>query len=174
MKTYRLRVFYKKEGISRFISHLSFCKLIERVLRRLNIPVKFSSGFTPHMKISFGPPLPIPVEGINEFFEIEVEEVFDINDFIKRCNEILPEGVVIKNCYWVDKKYSQSSIYAIYTIPLNQKILKENIEKFGRIIKEEENYIKVIFKLENFNHRKVFVGGLFDGIKREIIIENNG
>lgn len=166
-----MRVFYKKEGISRFISHLSLCKIIERSLRRLEIPLKFSEGFTPHPKILYCPPLPVPVIGTNEFFEIEVKKTFDLNLFIEDINKILPEGIEVKNAYWAKEKVSLSSIYGIYTIPLNERVSKEDIEKFGKIIEEAE-FIKVIFKMENFNHKKVFKYGLFDGIKRELVIKN--
>ncbi|MCM8804650.1 MAG: TIGR03936 family radical SAM-associated protein [Candidatus Omnitrophica bacterium] len=170
MKIYRLRVFYKKEGISRFISHLSFCKIIERSLRRLDIPMRFSNGFTPNPKISYCPPLPIPIVGTNEFFELEVKDIFDLNLFIEKINQILPEGTEIKNCFWVEKKAPLSSIYGIYFIPINEKIFREDIEKEGKIIEEKDKFIKAIFKMEKFNHKNVFKYGLFDGIKRELFI----
>jgi len=173
MEKYRLRVFYKKEGISRFISYLSFCKIIERTLRRLNIPLNFSEGFTPHPKISFGPPLPIPIIGINEFFEVEVKEIFDLNLFIEKVNRILPEGVEFKNCFWVKEKFSLFLVYGTYWIPLNEKVSKEEIKKNGKILEITNDFIKVIFKMENFSHKKVFKNGLFDGIKRELFIKEN-
>ncbi|MCM8818075.1 MAG: TIGR03936 family radical SAM-associated protein [Candidatus Omnitrophica bacterium] len=172
MKTYKLRVFYKKENISRFISHIFFCKLIERCLRRIDVPIRFSESFTPRPKISFCPPLPIPVIGINEFFEIEVLDIFDLNSFIEKTNKILPEGTEIKNCLWVEKKVPLSSIYGIYFIPLNEKVVKEKIENSGKIIEDDSKIIKVIFKMENFSHKKIFVNGLFDGIKRELVIKD--
>lgn len=172
MKIYKLRIFYKKEGISRFISHNYFCKLVERSLRRINVPLKFTQGFTPHPKISFCPPLPIPVIGRNEFFEIEVLSPFDLKSFIEKINKILPEGTEVRNCFWVESKLALSSIYGIYFIPLNDKLVREQIENSGRIIEENSKIIKVIFKMENFSHKKVFVKGIFDGIIRELFIEN--
>ncbi|MCM8767695.1 MAG: TIGR03936 family radical SAM-associated protein [Candidatus Omnitrophica bacterium] len=172
MEPYRLRVFYKKDGISRFISHLSFCKLIERILRRLDLPLRFSQGFTPHLKISFCPPLPIPIVGENEFFEVEFYEKIDIEKFIERINLLLPEGTIVKKCYWTQNKFSLSSIYAIYTIPLKDNIVKEKSKEFGKIIEEKGNFIKVIFKMENFSHKRIFLNGIFDGIKRELFIED--
>ncbi|MFN4227662.1 MAG: TIGR03936 family radical SAM-associated protein [Candidatus Ratteibacteria bacterium] len=172
MEAYRLRVFYKKEGISRFISHLSFCKLIERTLRRMDLPLKFSQGFTPHPKISFCPSLPIPIIGKNEFFEVEIYEKIDIEKFIERINSILPEGTRVEKCYYVKKKFSLSSVYGIYTIPLKDYIVKEKSKELGKIIEEKDAFIKVIFKMENFSHKKVFINGIFDGIARELFIEN--
>jgi radical SAM-linked protein len=172
MDRFRLRVFYKKEGVSRFISHLSFCKLIERSLRRMDLPLRFSEGFSPHIKISFCPPLPIPISGINEFFEVEVCSKFDLDFFVENINLILPEGTMVKKSYWTEHKFFISSVYAIYTIPLKEAIIKEKTKEFGKIIEEKENYIKAIFKMENFSHKKVFVNGIFDGITRELFIQN--
>lgn len=172
MEAHRLRVFYKKEGTSRFISHFGLCKIIERSLRRLDIPIKFSEGFTPHIKISYCPPLPIPIIGTNEFFEVEVKDIFDLNLFLEKINKILPEGTEVKNCLWVKNKIPLSSIYGIYFIPINEKIFKEDIEKFGKIIEETDKFIKAIFKMEKFSHKNVFKFGLFDGIKRELFIKD--
>ncbi|MCS7180074.1 MAG: TIGR03936 family radical SAM-associated protein [bacterium] len=172
MKVYKLRIFYRKEGLSRFISHLSFCKLIERSLRRLEIPLNFSKGFTPHPKISYCPPLPIPISGTNEFFEIEVFKIFDLEIFIQNINSILPEGTQIKNCEWIEKKFSLSLLYGLYTIPLLEDIIIEKAEKFGEIVQKEKGFIKVIFKMENFSHKKIFVNGIFDGIIRELFLKN--
>lgn len=169
----RLRVFYKKEGISRFISHKSFCKLIERSLRKTEVPVRFSQGFTPHIKISFGPPLPIPIVGLNEFFEVELKEFINFSPYMEKINLFLPDGSKIKDFCWVKNKFSISQIKGIYFIPKEKGLpIKNQIEKYGEKLEEEESYIKVIFKMEGLNHKKIFVNGIFDGIKRELVIQN--
>lgn len=169
-----MRIFYKKEGYARFISHISFCKIFERSLRRLEIPIRFSQGFTPHLKITYGPPLPIPIVGTNEFAEIELKERIDLDFFIKEINRILPEGIIVKNCEWVKNKFSLSKVFGIYYIPLinNAEEIKPQIEKKGKILEERKDFIKVIFKMENLNHKKIFINGIYDGIIRELIIEN--
>ena len=49
----RLRVQYAKRGRARFASHRDFGRAFERALRRAGIPMAFSSGFSPHPRISY-------------------------------------------------------------------------------------------------------------------------
>lgn len=169
----RLRIFYEKTGISRFISHKSFCKLIERSLRRAEVPILFSGNFTPRIKISFGPSLPVLVSGLNEFFEIEMREFVNFKLYTEKMNSFLPEGSKINYFKWVKNKFSLSKVKGIYFVPKEIGLsLKNEIEKYGKIIGQDQNYIKAFFEMENLNHKKIFVNGILDGIKRELIIED--
>jgi radical SAM-linked protein len=49
----RLRVHYTKRGRLRFTSHRDFQRVFERAVRRAELPVAFSAGFSPHPKISY-------------------------------------------------------------------------------------------------------------------------
>ena len=48
----RLRIRYAKRGRLRFTSHRDVARAFERALRRAGMPMAYSSGFTPHPKIS--------------------------------------------------------------------------------------------------------------------------
>ena len=91
---YRLRVFYRKENVARFISEKNFQRMIERTLRRMDVPMKFTEGFNPHPKMSFGPPLPVGIAGLNERFDVFLIKKIDINSFFCLISDILPEGLV--------------------------------------------------------------------------------
>jgi radical SAM-linked protein len=49
----RLRVRYAKRGRLRFTSHRDITRALERAVRRADVPVAFSAGFSPHPKISY-------------------------------------------------------------------------------------------------------------------------
>ncbi len=66
----RYRVFYRKEGILRFISHLDWMRMLFRLISMLKLDVVYTQGFNPHPKVSLSPPLPVGVEGTCEFFDI--------------------------------------------------------------------------------------------------------
>ncbi|MDY0151686.1 MAG: TIGR03936 family radical SAM-associated protein [Candidatus Cloacimonas sp.] len=67
---YRYRVYYQKLGLLRFISHLDWMRMLFRRISVLELQTVFTQGFSPHPKVSLSPPLPIGVEGLNEFFDI--------------------------------------------------------------------------------------------------------
>ena len=49
----RLRLRYAKTGRARFASHRDFSRAFERALRRAEVPMAYSSGFSPHPRISY-------------------------------------------------------------------------------------------------------------------------
>jgi len=49
----RVRVRYAKRGRLCFASHRDFARTLERALRRANVPIAYSAGFSPHPKISY-------------------------------------------------------------------------------------------------------------------------
>ena len=54
----KLRLRYTKRGPLRFASHRDLARALERALRRAQVPMAFSAGFSPHPKISTWGPLP--------------------------------------------------------------------------------------------------------------------
>ena len=77
----RLRVLFRKGERIRFISHLDVLRYWERSLKRVEIPIKYSEGFTPHPKLIFGAPLPLGFIGENELLEIFLKENIKTEDF---------------------------------------------------------------------------------------------
>ncbi len=90
-RSFRIR--FSKTGKLRYLSHQEVMTTLLRAIRRANIPMIYSSGFHPHPKISFGPALPTGVEGLNEYFDIEVSAVTDVMELLNNLNSELPEGL---------------------------------------------------------------------------------
>jgi len=89
----KIRATFSKTGILRYLSHQEVMTTILRAIRRAEIPAVYSEGFHPHPKISFGPALPTGVEGLNEYFDIEVSGLIDLTDFLRGLNAELPDGL---------------------------------------------------------------------------------
>jgi radical SAM family uncharacterized protein/radical SAM-linked protein len=111
----KLRVRFSKTGDMRYLSHNDMMTAIFRALRRAKIPVAYSGGFHPHPIISFGPALAVGVEGLNEYFDIELTALMGISDFIKAVNSELPEGL---------------EIHGAFLIPLNEHSLNDFISRY--------------------------------------------
>ncbi|MCE5273115.1 TIGR03960 family B12-binding radical SAM protein [bacterium] len=65
------RVRYAKLGRLRYTGHLDMVRNIEFLLRRSGTSVLYSGGFTPRMRLSFSPPLPLGLESRAEYFDLE-------------------------------------------------------------------------------------------------------
>ena len=57
----KVRVKFSKEGAMKFIGHLDIMRYFQKAIRRANIPIAFSGGFSPHMIMSFAAPLGVGV-----------------------------------------------------------------------------------------------------------------
>lgn len=87
---YKVRLEFSKLGRARFLSHLDTMRVFQRALTRAQIPVIYSQGFNPHMKMSIVFPLPLGVESLCEIIDLKLEE--PINGLVEKLNVALPEG----------------------------------------------------------------------------------
>jgi len=92
----KVRMRFTKMGKVRFTSHRDIARVWERVLRRADVPVAYSEGFSPRPKLSFGLALPTGGESLAEYLDIDVDEgraVPSLDELPGRLTEILPEGM---------------------------------------------------------------------------------
>ncbi len=66
----RYRVRYRKTGRMRFSSARDFQRALERAVRRGGVPIAFSSGFSPHPRISYTNTVQTGVASEGEYFEL--------------------------------------------------------------------------------------------------------
>ncbi|MBC7331305.1 MAG: DUF2344 domain-containing protein, partial [Synergistetes bacterium] len=94
----RLRLEYRKIGPFRFISHLDWLNSLKKAIRRASIPVSYTLGFSPQMKVMLGIPLPIGVEGLREYLDLELEREMSSEEVLKKLNRELPEELRMSRC----------------------------------------------------------------------------
>ncbi len=105
MRRLRLRVEYSKTGILRYLSHLETMRAILRALRRGDVQLEYSHGFSPSPRVSFGHALPVGVEGLRECFDMillsEPGKDVDTEILTRRINLCLPEGLRINRMVFI-------------------------------------------------------------------------
>ena len=84
MPVIKLRVEISKDEEIRYISHLDYAGAIEKALKRAEIPVAYSEGFNPHMKLAFASALAVGLTSATEYMEVELKEQIDIKEFIAK------------------------------------------------------------------------------------------
>lgn len=92
----KIRIRWSKGAPVRFISHLDCLRTMERSIRRADVPIAFTEGFNPHLKLSFGPPLPLGFTSDDEYLDLQTEEVFTDRMF-RRLQNSLPRGFKLIN-----------------------------------------------------------------------------
>ena len=88
----RFRIVFEKGIEMRFTSHLDLMRTWERSLRRSGLPLGFTQGHHPHIKMSFGPPLPLGFRSRAEVFDLEFSQPPAV-DLAERLNAVLAEGL---------------------------------------------------------------------------------
>ncbi len=91
----KLRLRYTKRGRLRFTSHRDIARAFERALRRAQVPMAYSAGFSPHPKISWVGAAPTGVASEAEYVEISVAERVDLVRLQQALDESLPAGIDI-------------------------------------------------------------------------------
>jgi radical SAM-linked protein len=91
----RVRIRYAKRGRLRFTSHRDFARAFERALRRADIPMAYSAGFTPHPKISYVGASPTGVASDAEYLEIGLARELPTDQLRAALDEALPDGLDI-------------------------------------------------------------------------------
>lgn len=91
----RVRMRYAKRGRLRFTSHRDFARAFERALRRAEVPMAYSAGFSPHPKISYIGATPTGVASEAEFLEIGLAREVDVGQLRRAVDAALPDGLDI-------------------------------------------------------------------------------
>lgn len=90
----RYRFTFEKTGDARWLSHRQIMDALERVLRAAELPVHYTEGFNPHIRLSMGPALAVGLEGAAELFDVDcTAPITDAH--LRRANRLLPDGVRI-------------------------------------------------------------------------------
>ena len=89
----KLRVRYAKRGRLRFTSHRDIQRSLERALRRADIPMAYSAGFSPHPKVSYAGAAPTGTASEAEYLEISVTARCDPAAVRTALDESMPPGL---------------------------------------------------------------------------------
>jgi radical SAM-linked protein len=94
----KLRIRYAKRGRLRFASHRDLARTLERALRRAQVPMAFSAGFSPHPKISYVGAAPTGAASEAEYLEIGLAVACDPDAVRAALDAALPAEVAILEC----------------------------------------------------------------------------
>ena len=110
----KARIKFCKNGVMKFIGHLDIMRYFQKAIRRAEIPIAFTSGYSPHMIMSFANPLGVGLTSDGEYFDIELTESIASKEAVRRLNEQMVDGIEIVSFVQIpdDKKSKGMSIVA--------------------------------------------------------------
>ena len=91
----KVRVKFRKFGPVRFIGHLDVMRFFQKCIRRAELDIAYSQGFSPHQIMSFAAPLGVGLTSDGEYMDIELNTVTTSEDMIRRLNDASVYGIEI-------------------------------------------------------------------------------
>jgi len=90
----RLRLRWGRDDRYKFMSHLDNLRTLERAFRRSGVPIAYSQGFNPSMKLSFGPPLSVGITSEAEYMDITLDTNV-MPYMVESLQNAIPDGMKI-------------------------------------------------------------------------------
>ena len=76
----KIRIKFQKQGTVRFIGHLDVMRYFQKVMRRAEVDIRYSEGFSPHQIMSFASPLSVGLISHAEYVDIDVNSSGNSNE----------------------------------------------------------------------------------------------
>ena len=90
-----VRIWFKKMGMSRYVSHLDLMRAMSRTLRRAKVPLWYTEGYNPHPYMTFALPLSLGMESLCESMDIRIEGESTNEDIFEMLKGSMPPGIDI-------------------------------------------------------------------------------
>src|SRR5450759_1038804 len=100
---YRIRLTYTKNGPIRYSGHLDLYRIWERAIRRSHLPIAFSRGFHPQVRISMACALPLGFTSQCELIDLWFVEPVSLDGVQVALALVLPPGLEILQTQAVDE-----------------------------------------------------------------------
>lgn len=136
---------YQKGNEIAMISHLDIQRTLQRAFRRAGIPLLYSNGFNPHPQFSFATAAATGMSSDCEWFEVQLSEEIAPEEFVRRANGVMPQGMRVSGAFAAPENYGSLSAklraaeYRVdlqFVEPVSKEKLAETLEAMltGEII----------------------------------------
>lgn len=137
----KLRIKFSKHGALKFIGHLDVMRFFQKAIRRAELDIAYTGGFSPHQIMSFAAPLGVGLESNGEYMDIEVNyEILNITakEILDKLNQQMVEGISVLEVKVLPEQAGNamaSVAAATYSIAFREGYepefsIKEALEKF--------------------------------------------
>lgn len=129
---FRLRVCFHKVGRLRFLSHLETGRAWERAARRARLPYAVSQGFTPRMRLAFGPALPVGTAGLREYLDITLTRFVPVQEVEEALGAAIVPELGLVACRYVspaEASLASRLTIAVYEVEIEGGSPQQEIER---------------------------------------------
>ena len=163
----RIRLRYRKHGKVRFTSHRDMARVWERVLRRAELPMASTEGFSPRPKMHFGLALSTGHESLGEYLDIDLrpEEAssVDLGVLPERLSPLLPPGIEVDAIAVIDR--SEPSLQeAVTSCTWRLEVPGQSVDTLSALV--DDLLAREVLRVERERKGKTLVDDIRPGILR--------
>lgn len=114
-RTVRLK--FCKVGTLQYISHLDLQRTFNRIINRACLPVWYTKGFNPHIKLVFSTPLSVGSQSVCEYLDIRIDREMSCEEIKERLNREMTGEFYITDAYTPSNDFSEIK-WASYEISI--------------------------------------------------------
>ena len=189
----KVRIKFRKQGVMKFIGHLDVMRYFQKAIRRAEIDIAYTEGFSPHMVLSFAAPLGVGLTSNGEYADIVIKTPISSKEAVKRLNDVMVEGMEIVSFRQIPDGKASNAMSLVaeadYTVSfregmeppagweelLNQFYKKEQILIVKKTKKsEKEMDLKTLIYQLHAENGSIFMSlstGSTDNVKPELVME---
>lgn len=137
----RVRVTYQKIGSLRYIGHIDLHSLLERALRRSGLPLRYSQGFKPKVRLNLASALPLGMEGLAEKMDFWLNVQMETDAIKAALSAALPAELIVTDVRIVDNALPslQADLRAaVYQVTLPPESCAEAQAVLTRALQQEK------------------------------------
>lgn len=123
----KIRIKFRKYGIMKFIGHLDIMRYFQKAMRRADIDICYSSGFSPHMIMSFASPLGVGLTSDGEYLDIEIGNEQSSASAVNRLNAVMAEGVEVLSFRMIPDEKSSNAMSLVAAADYEVRFREESI-----------------------------------------------
>lgn len=145
----KVRIKFSKNGPIKFIGHLDVMRYFQKAIRRAEIDIAYSQGFSPHQIMSFAQPLGVGVESNGEYVDVELNSAVSSKDVKDKLNAVMNEGIKIESV----KMLPEGAMNAMASVAASKYLISVKdgydlgSDYFGQCIKlGEDEHIFIVKK----------------------------
>ena len=131
----KLRIKFSKHGPIVFIGHLDMMRYFQKAMRRAEVDISYSGGFSPHQIMSFAAPLGVGLASNGEYMDIGVDSLTSASQVKEALNAVMVEGVRIESVKLLPENVTNamaSVAAAKYTISFRREYMP-SVDFFSQI-----------------------------------------
>lgn len=89
----KIRIKFSKTGHLKYIGHLDIMRCFQKIMRRAEVDIAYSAGFSPHQIMSFASPLGLGLTSEGEYVDIEVLSTEPSETMLQKINAVTVDGL---------------------------------------------------------------------------------